>query len=144
MPETLADEMALARQLKVHPDSPDRPSMTVFAPCCGRRVSADMVADLRGIPDTVARPAGRGAPQDLEFACDGCRWRVERSGDWTPSRLMRARGYPWATIKQQRAKELAHEEDRSSSGPFRMDLAVQRYMDELPDTDIPGTEPPTG
>ena len=94
--KTLADDAEVARQYMVHKRQPFRSTSTVRAPCCGRKVAADMVEDWRDVPGTVMRAGGRHPPADLNWACDGCRDRLVKTpgNGWTRDKLGRARGAP--------------------------------------------------
>lgn len=93
VPPTLADLPEQAQALMVS-EGEFRPTSTVRAPCCGRKVAADMVEDLRAIQDTTIQHRRKGRV-DLTWACDGCRERLLRdpSNPWTRAKLMRAQGY---------------------------------------------------
>lgn len=86
-----------------------RPSMTVRAPCCGRKTPADTVLDLRGVSGTVFRPTRgpRRAAVDQPWACDACRTALTRQpgGAWPASRLWQVLGAPAHMVKDNEARE---------------------------------------
>lgn len=147
-PPTLADDSEALQEHKVDPDLPDTPTVTVEAPCCGRRCAADMVVDLRGVPGTVIRPGGRSAPpRDTDWACDGCRGRVVSSdrNPWKKSQLVRALGAPREVVVAKRARERLH--DYMASLPAGKGVKPREYLEgekrAMADRDtVPGTDPP--
>lgn len=144
-PPTLADEPEALREARLHPDSPDLPTATVEAPCCGRRCAADMVTDLRDIPGTVIRPGGQGPPEDVEWACDGCYRRLTResTNGWTESSLARALGAPQKTVARKRAREVLRETLRTNGGPMKARDFLHGRVEEFVQLDqVPGTGPP--
>jgi hypothetical protein len=79
----------------------------IFAPCCGRRVIACAVADVRGIKGTVVSGGGVRPAIDHDWLCDGCRHRLflDPTNDWTESKLLEARGAPAQMVQWHRAEE---------------------------------------
>jgi hypothetical protein len=79
----------------------------IFAPCCGRRVIACAVADVRGIKGTIVAGGGVRPPIDHDWLCDGCRHRLflDATNDWTESKLLEARGAPILMVHWHRAEE---------------------------------------
>lgn len=124
------------------------PGVSVRAPCCGRVCGADMVVDLRGLAGTRCCPGGQGQENDLDFACDGCRWRIcrECENGWCESKLQRALGAPSSEVRHTRAQERARERRRElmegggEAPPFGaiVDEEVGRLGDGMPE----GTDPP--
>lgn len=84
-PPTLAD---------AQPDAP--PSRCI----CGRMVPADMLVDVRALPDALRTGHGRGSKaQELaDYLCDGCRSRMTRAGRVTADALVQALGAPPALV----------------------------------------------
>lgn len=145
-PRTLADEPGLTRQYRVHKDAPFDPSCTtteVFAPCCGRRVAADAVLDVRGVPGTVVRGGGHRPAKDHDWLCDGCRDRMirEAGNPWTAATLMEQCGAPIDAVRSLKLHERlcaaamddlangrAHEPDKAHA---RVVVDVEREMQAL-------------
>lgn len=128
------------------PESEARPSMSVVAPCCGQRRSADDVWDLRGVPGTVVgltRP-GRRHPHDLGWACTECRSTLLRRGPWRESALVRALGGSPDQVRDIRAREMVRER-RRQPGVFKWDDAMADARSALPTgtVNLSGTEPPS-
>jgi len=156
---TLFDDPAVLVDWLAFAEEPVTPTSTVFAPCCGRRTSADAVVDVRAVPNTVVSPGRRGVGEDQDWLCDACRTRMTREGRqkrirairrghtipnnvWTDSKLARAIGEPWEVVRRLRAKEIVRERELTES----IGDPLQAYRNEwaaLPETNIPGTEPPT-
>lgn len=145
-PPTLYDETDLFRACKVRPESPDLPTAQVEAPCCGRTTAADAVRDLRGVPGAVCCPGGGGSePEDLDFACDGCYWRIIASSGnpWTESQMVRALGGPREVQVEKRAEEEMRRVRRESAGPYRpREIREQAKRDLDTPGPIEGTDPP--
>lgn len=153
-PPTLWDEIealdgspearaALLDTVAVYPGQEVRPTMSVTAPCCGRRTAADTVIDARGVPGSVVRGV------DLPYLCDACWTRMIRSPDngWTRSKWWRALGADAETIRQHRAREVAEQaiqRARDAGEGYRRHELVQEALSGLPSgvRDLPGTERP--
>lgn len=90
------DSMFEHRWFRDAPFDPANENTEVRAPCCGRRVIACAVADVREIAGTVVAGGGFLAAQDHDWLCDSCRSRLYRdaANDWTPSKLMTLCGAP--------------------------------------------------
>ena len=139
---TLFDDKGVLAERLVFSDVAPRPSSSVFAPCCGRKTSADAVVDVRQVPKTVVRAGGCRPGKDHGWLCDGCRTRLlrDRGNGWTPSRFARATGEPWGVVKDLRARELvAIQLKRTPGNP---DDVYRSVLATLPDTDIPETDIP--
>lgn len=97
--------------------APEPDDWVVAAPCCGRRVIACAVADVRMVPNTVVSGAGVYPARDHDWLCDGCRSRLfccdipmralPNGGliAWTESGLLEARGAPVQMVHQHRTLE---------------------------------------
>lgn len=135
-PATLYDDAEAFAEAVVSADPEVAgPTVTVEAPCCGRRCAADMVVDLRSVAGTTK-----------DWACDGCRWRMIRTpgNGWSRSRLYRALGAPIKDVKLARAKEIVLKRSRQSPDPFVEHDAMQEVLSNLPQGEYPnGTEPPS-
>lgn len=86
---------------------PHDPDTEIYAPCCGRKVIACAVADVRGVQGTVVSGGGVRSPVDHGWLCDGCRHRLFINADnpWTESSLLEARGAPIQMVHWHRAEE---------------------------------------
>jgi hypothetical protein len=104
---TLADFPEIAVRYLVWPRGGCYRTALVYAPCCGRRTPADTVMDLRAVPNTHVRAAGKRPLADLDFACDGCVSRLLRdpSNPWTRSALLSAIGAPAAVVADHLIRE---------------------------------------
>lgn len=111
-PKTLADEPSLVDAIRVHLDAPfdARVSATeVYAPCCGRRVTANAIIDVRHVRGTFVTGSGRDPSKDQEWLCDACRARMFRdpSNAWTRATLYALCGAPAEAIRMYRIEERA-------------------------------------
>jgi len=149
MLKTLADFPEIAAPLLVHPTLPFGPTSLVRCPCCNRATTADTVVDVRSAPGTVIRGGGNAKPRDHDWLCDGGLHLVyhHQPNGWTRSKLYRALGAPAVVVRQHRAKELAHEQQRADAAngrPHDAGAAFVAALATLPDntTALPGTEAP--
>lgn len=159
---SLFDDPTMLLRYAAHRETVYRPTSTVRAPCCGRRTAADMVKDLRTVPNTVVSPGRRGVGTDQDWLCDGCSSRMVRQGQqkrvrairtdrpvpnnvWTESKFARAIGEGWKIIRDVRAREIVRERSLTEDVPD-FNQAYRVAHDELGDVDVkdPSTEPPTG
>lgn len=143
--------------------APIRPSMSVWAPCCGRKTSADAVFDVRALPGTSIRPGGVRPLQDVEWLCGAaCYGRLVRdpANGWTMAKLARAWGAPVEDVRALRAKEMLEEARQQAVETYRAlrgtdPVAAKAALKVKPDEvyaaalaglptefEIPGTEPP--
>jgi hypothetical protein len=109
MLRTLADFPAIVAQLLVQPDEddPTLPTAMIKAPCCGRHTTAESVIDVRNVPNTVVRAGGIYEPNDHDWLCDGCQFRLiaDETNDWTSSKLLEACGAPAQTVNEHVVRE---------------------------------------
>lgn len=146
---TIADFPEIAAPLLVYPERPFTATSLVRCPCCGRRVTADSVVDVRAVPGTVIRGGGHRAPQDHDWLCDGGLHLVyhHQPNGWTRSKLYRALGAPAAVVREHRAREIAHAVRLSDAKAGRQHNEGDAYsaaLNSLPEgtTALPGTEAP--
>jgi hypothetical protein len=85
--------------------------VVVHAPCCGRRIAADAILDVRGVPGTIVAGGGRLTPRDHDWLCDSCRQRLyaDPSNAWSRSRLYAAVGASPEHVRALHARELAEQ-----------------------------------
>ncbi len=139
---TLFDDKVVLAQYLVFFEIVPRPTSSVYAPCCGRKTSADVIVDVRQVPTTLVCAGGVRAAMDHEWLCDGCRTRLvrDRANGWTPSRFARATGEPWEVVRDLRAREIVA--IRLKLAPGKADTLYEEVLARLPDIDIPNTEHP--
>ncbi len=122
-----------------------RPSMTVRAPCCGRRRSADCVTDVRNVPGTWIRAHNNGPWTDPDWLCDQCCEYLYMTSvhDWTRSKFARAMGRPHRFVRELRARELLVETDTEGKSVTEIAAILRSIHEGLPSRgNVPGTERP--
>lgn len=87
---------------------------------CGRRTSADMLADVRDLP--VGHPVRPDAT--VEFLCDGCQEANFARGTIARDAFLRALGAPSAVVDRERLHELRRQAARSDAGRAALDAAL--------------------
>lgn len=109
------------------------PTRNTEAPCCGRKVAADMIALV----------PGEG------WLCDGCRASLRRDPDtdWTKAKIMRAIGAPPRAVRKayirQKLRERVTDRKRNGESVNRKAIADQLDNEIATDGYPPDTEPPT-
>lgn len=125
-PPTVGDDLELVKELATHPNQPIRETTEIRAPCCDKKMAADMVVDLTEVSEI-----------DVDYLCDACRDYVfrDKNNVWTWAKLMQKLDAPWEEVRAERAKEKAQElrrEARDNDEWFNPQELRQKAFDRLP------------